>query len=100
MTQYLASHDILHQSSFVGTPQQNGVAERKNRDLLEQTQALMIQMHVPKSFWSQGVLSVAYIINWLPSRVLLFKSPLEVLQKQSPDVSHLRMFDCTCFVYI
>jgi transposase InsO family protein len=52
MTQYLASHDILHQSSFVGTPQQNGVAERKNRDLLEQTRALMIQMHVPKSFWS------------------------------------------------
>jgi transposase InsO family protein len=37
MTQYLASHDILHQSSCVGIPQQNGVAERKNRDLLEKT---------------------------------------------------------------
>jgi hypothetical protein len=32
--------------------------------------------------------------------VLLFKSPLEVLQKQSPDVSHLKVFDCIYFVYI
>ena len=32
--------------------------------------------------------------------MLFFKSPLEVLQKQSPDVSHLRVFDCICFVFI
>jgi hypothetical protein len=99
-TQYLAFHDILHQSSCVGTPQQNGVAEHKNRDLLEKTRALIIQMHVPKSFWSQGVLSATYIINRLPIQVLFFKSPLEVLQKQSPDVSHLKVFGCICFVHI
>jgi transposase InsO family protein len=37
MTQYLATHGILHQSSCVGTPQQNVVAESKNRDLLEKS---------------------------------------------------------------
>ena len=100
MTQYLASYGILHQSSCVSTPQQNGVAERKNRDLLEKTRALMIEMHVPKNFWSHGVLSAAYIINRLPSRVLCFKSPLEVLQNKSPDISHLKVFGCTCFVHI
>ena len=67
MTHYLATHGILHQLSCVGTPQQNGIAEWKNRDLLEKTRALMIQMHVPKKFWSHGVLSAAYLINWLPS---------------------------------
>ena len=41
MSQYLSTHGILHQTSCVGTPQQNGVAERKNRDLLEKTRALM-----------------------------------------------------------
>jgi len=81
MMQYLAFHGILHQSSCVGTPQQNGVAERKNKDLLEKTRALMMHMHVPKTFWSHGVLSAAYLINRLPSRILYFKSPLEVLQK-------------------
>ncbi|KAM1725440.1 hypothetical protein ACFX11_016456 [Malus domestica] len=50
MLQYISSQGIIHQTSCVGTPQQNGVAERKNRDLLEKTHALMIHMHVPKKF--------------------------------------------------
>ncbi|KAI5318217.1 hypothetical protein L3X38_037925 [Prunus dulcis] len=49
MTNYLSTHGIIHQTSCVGTPQQNGIAERKNRDLLENTRALMLQMNVPKS---------------------------------------------------
>ena len=56
MSNYLSNHGILHQTSCVGTPQQNGVAERKNRDLLEKTRSLMFQMQVPKRFWSQALL--------------------------------------------
>ena len=44
------SNDILHQTSCVGTPQQNGVSEQKNHDLLEKTRAIMLQMNVPKWF--------------------------------------------------
>lgn len=90
----------MHQTSYVNTPQQNGAAERKNRDLLEKTQAIMIQMNVPKSFWSYEVLTAAYLINRLPSRVLDFKFPLEVLQEKRPDISHLKICGCTYFVYI
>ncbi|CAL9022379.1 unnamed protein product [Prunus brigantina] len=100
MTQYLSTHGIIHQTSCVGTPQQNGVAERKNRDLLEKTRALMFQMNVPKKFWSQGVLTAAYLINRLPSRVLDFKSPYEVMKGKKINLSHLRVFGCTCFVHI
>ena len=100
MKQYLSTHGIMHQTSCVGTPQQNGVSERKNRDLLEKTRALMLQMNVPKRFWSQGVMAAAYIINRLPSRVLEFKSPLEVMKGRKIDLSHLRVFGCICFVHI
>ena len=41
----------LHQSSCAGTPQQNRIAERKNRHLLEVARALLFQMRVPKFFW-------------------------------------------------
>ena len=82
MKQYLNIHRILHQTSCVGTPQQNDIAERKNRDLLEKTRALMLHMKVPKVFWSQGVMTAAYIINRLPSRILDFKSPMEVYSKE------------------
>lgn len=100
MKNYLISHGIVHQTSCVNTPQQNGVAERKNRDLLEKTRAIMMQMNVPKHFWSYGVLTATYLINRLPSRVLDFLCPLEVLQQKKPDLSHLKVFGCTCFVHL
>lgn len=82
MANYLTSNGIVHQTSCVDTPQQNGVAERKNRYLLEKTRAIMLQMNVPKCFWSYGVLTATYLVNRLPSRVLDFKCPLEVLQEK------------------
>jgi hypothetical protein len=60
----------------------------------------MIQIHVSKMFWSHKVFSVAYLIHWLPGQVLHFKYSLEVLQKQPPNLSHLQVFGCTCFVHI
>jgi transposase InsO family protein len=95
MTHYLHSNGILHQTSYVGTPQQNGVSERKNHDLL-----IMLQMHVPKGFWSYSVLTAVYLINCLPSRILDFKAPLEVLQVTSLKLAHLKVFRCSCFVHL
>jgi len=92
MSKYLHSNRIVHQTSCVGTPQQNGIFERKNRDLLEKTRAIILQMNVPKHFWSYGILIAVYLINRLPSRVLEFKSPLEVLQNKVPDISHIKVF--------
>jgi hypothetical protein len=100
MSKYLHSNGIVHQTSCVGTPQQNGVSERKNCDLLEKTRAIMLQMNVPKHFWSYGILTVVYLVNRLPSRVLEFKSPLEVLQNKVPDISHIKVFGCTCFMHL
>ncbi|KAM2855117.1 hypothetical protein FF1_025475 [Malus domestica] len=100
MSNYLSDHGILHQTSCVGTPQQNSIAERKNRDLLEKTRSLMFQMNVPKRFWSQALLTAAYIINRLPTRVLNSKSPVEVMKGRNINISHLRTFGCTCYVHI
>ena len=100
MSQFLSSCGILHQTSCVGTPQQNGLAERKNRDILEKTRALMFQMNMPKRFWSHAVLAATYLINRLPSRVIEFKSPLEKLKGRKIDLSHLKTFGCVCYVHI
>ncbi|MCR2848179.1 DDE-type integrase/transposase/recombinase, partial [Weizmannia coagulans] len=57
---FMREHGILHQTSCVDTPSQNGVAERKNRHLLETTRALLFQMQVPKHFWADAVATACF----------------------------------------
>ncbi|CAL9245665.1 unnamed protein product, partial [Arabidopsis halleri] len=82
------------------TPQQNGVAERKNRHLMEVTRSMMFHTHVPKRFWGDAVLTACYLINRTPTKVLHDKSPFEVLNKNKPIFDHLRVFGCVCFVLV
>ena len=73
---YLLSNGIVRQSTCMDTPQQNGVAERKNRHLLEVTRSLVFTSNIPKRFWGEVVLIATYLINRMPSRILKFKTPV------------------------
>ena len=96
--QHLAQHGILHQTSCPYTPQQNGVAERKNRHLMEVARSMMFQANVPKRFWSDAVATSCYLINRIPTKILHDQSPFEALNKYKPSLEHMRIFGCLCFV--
>ncbi|RVW82418.1 Retrovirus-related Pol polyprotein from transposon TNT 1-94 [Vitis vinifera] len=103
--EFLAQEGIVHFSSCVDTPQQNGIAERKNRHLLEVARSLMFSMNVPKLFWGQVVLTAAYLINRMSSRVLKFQTPCQTLLKSFPTTRlistvPLKIFGCSVFVHI
>jgi len=66
----LVTNGIIHQSTCCDTPQQNGIAERKNRHLLEVTRAVMFSMNVPKYLSGNALLSACHLINRMTSRVL------------------------------
>ncbi|KAL0641881.1 hypothetical protein Bca4012_102535 [Brassica carinata] len=97
---HLAQHGILHQTSCPYTPQQNGVAERKNRHLMEVARSMMFQMSVPKRFWSDAVITACYLINRIPTRILEDKAPFEVLNNNKPVLDHLRVFGCISYVLV
>ena len=98
--QHLAKHGVIHQTSCPYTPQQNGVAERKNRHLMEVARSMMFHTNVPKRFWGDAVMTACYLINKIPTKILQDQSPHEVLNKQKPSIDHLRVFGCLCFVLI
>lgn len=88
---------IVHQSSYVETPQQNGVVERKHKHLLEVARALRFQAHLPIHFWGDCLHTATYLINRMPNKLLHNKSPYELLFHKSP-CSNLKVFGCLCYV--
>ena len=90
---FLAEKGIIHQKSCPHTPQQNGVAERKNRHLLETVRTLLVESLVPPRFWCEAAHTAVHIINRLPSSVLGTVSPFECLFGHPPSYSHLRFLD-------
>lgn len=87
--QMLDSMGILHQKSCLYTPQQNGIVERKHRTLLDSAQAVIFQSSLPDEFWPYSLMTTTWMINRLPSRVLDWKTPYEVLFGTPPDMSIL-----------
>jgi transposase InsO family protein len=97
---YLKENKIRRQLTCPHTPQQNGVAERKNRHLTEICRSILYAKIVPGRFWAECMRTAAYVINRLPQSKLGFKSPHEMLWKVKPTVSHLKVFGCVCYVFV
>ncbi|UYV65566.1 hypothetical protein LAZ67_3004717 [Cordylochernes scorpioides] len=94
--EYLLEEGIIHQLSVEYSPQQNGVAERVNRTLVEMTRCFMIQTNLPDPLWAELVHTSTYIRNRCP-RTNESRTPYEIFTGRKPTVSHLRMIGCKCF---
>ena len=96
---YCESLGVIHQISCSHTSQQNDVAKRKHRHILDVARSIMLEMHVPKYLWSDAVLTASYLINRMPSTPLGEEIPLRRLR---PDVDiftlTLRVFGYVAFV--
>ncbi|GJS36189.1 putative ribonuclease H-like domain-containing protein [Tanacetum coccineum] len=94
LIEFCGSKGIKRDYSNARTPQQNGVAERKNRTLIEAARTMLADSFLPTMFWTEAVATACYVLN----RVLVTnphnKTPYELLTGIVPTISYLKPFGC------
>lgn len=72
--------------------------ERKHIYILKVTRAVRFQGHIPLRFWGKCVLLAVYLINRMPTLVLVGKSSFEIFHKRSPLMKYTKVPRCLCYV--
>ena len=90
--------EILLNFSAPRNPIQNGVVERKNRSFEELARTMLSESSLPKYFWVDAVHTSCYVMNRVLIRPILKKTPHELFNGRKPNIFHLRVFGCSCFV--
>ncbi|KAJ9550966.1 hypothetical protein OSB04_015011 [Centaurea solstitialis] len=89
---------ISQNFSSVRTPQQNGVAERRNRTLIEAARSMLSEANLATQFWAEAVNTACYTQN----RSLIVKrfkrTPYELFRNRKPSIEHLHIFGCVCYI--
>ncbi|GKC10004.1 putative ribonuclease H-like domain-containing protein, partial [Tanacetum coccineum] len=92
MNQFCEMKGIKREFSFARTPQQNGVAERKNRTIIEAARTMLVDLKLPTTFWAKVVNTACYVQN----RVLVIKphnnTSYELFLGRKPTLSFMRPF--------
>lgn len=99
LRKFYKQHGIQPQFTTPYSPQQNGVAERKNRSLTEMATCMLIDAGMEKRFWGEAMLTATYLQNRLPSRSIQ-KTPHELWWGRKPDLAHLRVFGSPAYVHV
>ena len=100
LTNFLASHGTVAQSSCPYTSQQNGRAERKHRHILDTIRALLLSSSCTEFFWGEAALTAVHTINMILSPVIDNFSPYEKLYEKPPSYDSLKVFGSACFVLL
>ena len=96
-TNHLIENEIVTQMSTPGDPQLNGVAERKNRTLLNMVRSMISYSLLPVSFWSYSIRTIVNILNVVPSKYVPW-APLELWNGRKPSLHHYRIWGCPTHV--
>ncbi|KAL4576014.1 hypothetical protein LXL04_012102 [Taraxacum kok-saghyz] len=100
LTTYLQQHGISHFTTPPHTPEQNGIAERRHRHIVETGLSLLHHANLPLTFWTHAFQTAVHLINRLPTPILDFKSPYEKLHTTPPIYQKLKPFGCLCYPWL
>ena len=95
-----ARSGIMHQRTVPYSPQQNGVAERMNRTVMEKARSMLHYKRIPTEWWAEAVCTAVYLINRSSNTSNLDVTSYEVGFKRKPEIGHLRVFGSHGYAHV
>ena len=96
MDDFCNTKGIHHEYSSPYVPQQNGVAERKNRTLIEAARTMLADSKLPVTFWNEAVANACYTLNRVLTVKRYGKTCYELLNNRKPNLEYLEPFGAPC----
>ena len=91
---FLQEHGIVAQYTMPGSPNQNGVVERRNWTLLDMVRGMLSNSNLPKSLWAEALKTVVYILNRVPTKAVP-KTPFELFKGWKLSLKHMGVWGCS-----
>ena len=87
---FLQENGIVAQYTMPGSPDQNGVAERRNRTLMDMVRSMRSNKKLPQFLWTETLKTAVYILNRVPTKAVS-KTPFESFKGWKPSLRHIRV---------
>ena len=87
---FLEEHGIVAQYTMPGSPDMNGVAERRNQTLLDMVRSMLSSSKLPISLWRDALKIAVYILNRVPTKAVS-KTPFEIWKGWKLSLNHTRV---------
>lgn len=97
---FCIKHGIQHEVTPPYTPQHNGLAERRNRTILNMVRSMLKGKNLPHTFWGEAATTATYILNRYPTKRLKEQVPEEVWSGKKPAVGHFKIFGSLAYAHI
>ena len=87
---FLQENGIFAQCTMPGSPDQNGVAERRNRTLIYMVRSMRSNRKLPQYLWTKTLKTAVYILNRVPTKAFSM-TPFELFKGWKPSLRHMRV---------
>ena len=94
---FVQSLGIIHETAAPYSPASNGMAKRKNRTLIELTNAMLIESGAHLHFWGESILTTCHVLNKV-SHKKSHTTPFEMWKGHKPNLKYLRVWGCLAYV--
>jgi hypothetical protein len=96
MDAFCDNKGIARQYNAIGTLQQNGVADIRNRTLIEAARTMLTDSKLSIFFWAEAINTTCYVQNRILLNKRQMKTPYEIFYKHKPNIGYFKAFGCRC----